>query len=336
MRKLALLLLMAVLISGFIPGCSQKVEKTKAENASAIKIAEKVKKAYDSAKTVEGWEYLTMVYGGKTYNDSVKFVILKPDRVWMYDKTYNAYLISNGTYTWIYDKTRNVVKVEKTTPEHPPDYARYIDGLLTLFNVSYGGTRNFNGKNCYVLRLTPNGSTNTNVYGYMYVLPDYKVAGIYFRLNTTIYNIKFEDVMYNVSINESMFNFTPPKGAKVYRVIETLKIGRYKSVKEAQKFAQFRILTPKYTAGYRLKEVCVYGGIVLLEYVKGANETLVKETMLPIPYPLDARNVTLNNVTFHVWYHSRTYVVFQLNNVSILISTPLNETQALKIAESMI
>ena len=332
--KLLALILMAVIVAG----CAQHGKPgTESGNVSmGVKIARKVRNNFESARSVEGVENLTLLEGGVTYNDSVRFII-KKNKVWMYDISHNAYLISNGTYTWIYDKNRNTVEVTKTLV-HPPDYARYIEGLLTLFNVSYAGNRTFNGMDCFVLRIVPNGSTNANVYGYMYITHDYRLAGLYFNLNGTIYNIVFRNVKYNVSVNDTLFNFTPPKGAKVYRVLEQIKIRKYRTVSEAQKHVRFKILTPKYTAGYKLMGIYTYSGTVLLEYTKGSGEMLIKESVMPIAGSINAEKVRLGNVTAYVWSSSngRTNVMFQMNNTTVLVSAPLNRSEILRICRSMI
>ncbi len=335
MRKIAVLLLALILL-----GCVQNTQNSKKEEIKMAKmgeeIAKKVKDLYNSTKTVEGWEYLTLVEGNKTYNDSLKFVVKKPDKVWMYDLTYNAYLISNGSYTWIYDKNKNTVKVEKSTPEHPPDYVRFLDGMLTIFNVTYFGNKSFDGINCYVLKLIPKGSTNINVYGYAYITPEYKLKGIFFKLNNTIYNIRFEKITYNTTVNDSFFNFKIPKGAKVYKVIQELKIYKFRSVDKAQKYAKFKILTPSYSNGYLLKEVCVYGYSVLLEYTKGANEMLIKESLMPMPYPINSKLVKVDNLNIHLWKaDNRINAIFKKGNVTVYISTPMNETETIKICRSL-
>ena len=329
-------LLTLVLIAVIAAGCAQNtpVKSKSPASKTGVEIAWKVKKSYESAKSVEGLENLTMLAGGNTYNDSVR-IIVKKNKIWMYDLTHNAYLISNGTRTWIYDRNENTVEV-KNMLTHPPDYVRYIDGLLTLFNVSYEGNRTFDGVKCSVLRIVPNGSTNANVYGYMYITPDYKVAGLYFNLNNTIYNIVFRGVRYNVSVNDSLFNFTPPKGAKVYRVLEQIKIKKFKTISEAQKHVQFKILTPKYTAGYKLDGIYAYSGTILLEYTKGANEMLIRETALPFACGINAKKVNLGNVTAYVWNNNgRTNVMFHLNGTTVVVSAPLNGSEILKICRSM-
>ena len=332
MKKLLILLVLSVLLLG----CSSKSVSENKANKMGVEIAKKVKELYNSTENVEGWEYLEMNASGKTYNDSLKFIVKKPDKIWMYDSTYNAYLISNGTYTWIYDKDKNTVKVEKETPSHPPDYVRFIDGMLTVFNVSYVGNKTFDGVNCYVIKLTPN-ATNVNVYGYAYVTPNYKLKGIYFKLNNIEYNIVFENVSYNVSVNSSLFNFTPPKGAKVYRVIESLKIHRFKDVKKAQKYAKFKILVPSYTNGYEISSICVYGYNVLLEYTNGSKEMLIKETTLPTPYSLSSKEVRIDNVTIHVWTENgRNVAYFKKGNLTVIVNAPMNEKELLKICSSII
>ncbi len=338
--KLLAFILMAVIIAG----CAQHSKSSAgkyASNASVmgVKMARKVQRNYESARSVEGVENLTLLEGGITYNDSVKFIIKKNkgcNKIWMYDISHNAYLVSNGTYTWIYDKNRNTVEVTKTLV-HPPDYARYIEGLLELFNVSYAGNRTFNGMRCFVLRIVPNGSTNANVYGYMYITHDYKVAGLYFNLNGTIYNIVFRNIRYNVSVNDTLFNFTPPKGAKVYRVLEQIKIRKYRTVSEAQKHVRFKILAPEYTAGYELRGVYTYSGTVLLEYTKGSGEMLIKESVMPIAGSISAEKVEIGNVTAYVWSsNGRTNVMFQMSNTTVLVSAPLNRSETLRVCRSMI
>ncbi len=345
--KVRKILLVILILAMLFSGCSQKSHQIKnayttsknlsSENLTAMGIARKVKSLYESAKTVKGFEHLVVVSNGKTFVDDVLFVIKKPDKIWMYDLTHNAYLVSNGTYTWIYDKGKNTVTVEKSRPSHPPDYARYIEGLGDVFNVSYSGTKNVSGIRCYVLRLTPNGSTNTEVYGYMYVTPEYKVSELYFRLENTVYDMKFLNVTYNASINDSLFSFKIPKNAKVYRVIEKLKIGCYTNISEAQKYLPFKLLLPEYTAGYKFQRVCLYGAKALLEYVNGANEMLVMETVVPLAYPSSARNVSIGNLTAHVWSkEGRTHVVFSVNGVYIEVSSPMNVSETLKVCESII
>ncbi len=336
--RLKVLILAVVLLAAVFAGCSQNTRSSHQANVKLGKeIAEKVRAKYESARTVKGYEHLVVLENGSSIVDNVEFVIKKPDKIWMYDLTRDAYLIYNGTCTWIYSVKSKSATIDKSRPDHPPDYARFIEGLMTVFNVSYAGNKTLNGTECYVLKLTPNASTNAEVYGYMYVTPAYKVSRIYFRLENTVYDIYFKNVVYNASVNDSLFNFTPPEGVKVYRVVEKLKVGCYKNVSEAQKYLTFKLMVPGYTAGYTFKEVCLYGEKALLEYVKGANEMLIEETVLPLAYPPSAENVSLGNVTAHVWTREgRTYAVFPVNGVYVEVSAPLSKSETLKVCRSLV
>lgn len=330
------LLVFGVIVALIVTGCSQKESQN--SKVLGVKLAEDLKKAYNSTKSISGMENLTITENGKNYSDCVKFVIVKPNKVWMYDITHNAYLISNGTYTWVYDKNRNIVKVGKIKPEHPPDYAMYVNGLLTLFDVSYVGNKTFNGEVCKTLKIVPNGSTNINVYGYMYIKNN-KVKGIYFRLNNIVYNIVFKNVRYNVSVNNTTFNFTPPKGAKIYRIIEQVKIKSYRSIEEAQKHVQFKIVSPTYTAGYRLTGVYTYGSTVLLKYNNKNEVMLIREcnTSAFMTSMKNVKNVSIGNVTVYIWNNNgKTNAIFSVKGVSISISAPMNETQIIEVCRSMV
>ncbi len=335
MKKTIFLILILLTVS--LMGCAQHSKSNPNSVKLGKEIAEKVKAHYESARTVKGYEHLVILENGKSIVDNVEFVIKKPDKIWMYDLTRDAYLIFNGTCTWIYSEKTKSATVDRAKPNHPPDYARFIEGLMTIFNVNYSGNKTLNGTKCYVLKLTPNASTNAEVYGYMYVTPAYKVSRIYFRLENTVYDIWFKDIVYNASVNDSLFNFTPPKGVKVYKVIEKLKVGCYKNVSEAQKYLTFKLILPSYTANYKFKDVCLYGAKALLEYIKGADEMLVEETVLPLVYPSSAKNVSLGNVTVHVWTkEGRTYAVFSVNGIYVEVSAPMSTSEMLKVCKSIV
>jgi hypothetical protein len=146
-----------------------------------------------------------------------------------------------------------------------------------------------------------------------------------------------------VDIPDERFKFTPPEGAKL---MSSGKMTMSKDIDEVQKDVSFKILVPKYTAGLELQNAMAtkqnangkdmevvslfYGergelGIMEMKY----NESLNLSTNNVITLKNNVKAVITENGDMKM-------LVFQYNDVRVVIMGKLDKDELIKVANSMI
>ena len=283
-RFLLVLLILGVLLVG----CTQMSPK---------EIAKKMEKKYNAIKDMKGTMVITMDIRGKKISETIRFAMKKPNKYWSDSNT--TTIVSNGTVMWIYDKKRNEVtmlKLPKTKPKF--DYGKFIESVLKSNDVKLLGSDSVNGRDCYVIEVIPKNKSVLIEKEKIWIDKKYwcpiKIETITKVGSTTF---EYRDLKFNTGIPDSLFEFKPPKGAKIVRGLTTFLRSNL-TIEEAQKEVNFTILVPRYTAGYEFDgaRVMKFGGkeIVILYYKKDGNVIDVFESKgyncTPLP------NATVINV----------------------------------------
>jgi hypothetical protein len=210
--------------------------------------------------------------------------------------------------------------------------------MLKNFNVSYLGEEHYNGRKCYVLELIPKENPEEKMK--MYVDEEYWQP---LKIEMEGMSIEYKNVKFNVDIPDERFKFTPPEGAKL---MSSGKMTMSKDIDEVQKDVSFKILVPKYTAGLELQNAMAtkqnangkdmevvslfYGergelGIMEMKY----NESLNLSTNNVITLKNNVKAVITENGDMKM-------LVFQYNDVRVVIMGKLDKDELIKVANSMI
>lgn len=184
----------------------------------------------------------------------MKMTILSPD------KDTEVIMASDGDFQWIYSsESRTVFKTEISDDFNdlklfePDVYAEFLNGIILNGKLpSLLGTENIDGKNAYVLELTPS-EKNESLQWKSKIWVDRENwmllrSEIYDNKENIYLEIEIRDMKLNTGIPDSEFEFKVPDGAQV-KVLgsedfknETEKM----TLEEAKQFIDFEILTPEY------------------------------------------------------------------------------------------
>jgi len=333
MQRLKLLLIVT-LATVFLLGCTQM---------SAEEIAKKMQEKYDSIKDYKGIQRTVIEMNGKTQIIEYEFVFKKPNKFWMLDKRNDILIVFNGNKMWTYDKKNNTVIVMNvnTPPSQSPDYGKLVRDILERFNVELVGTEKISGKDCYILELKPKSKDIVYESIRMWVDKEY-----WFPIKTQLSMkgmsiiTEYTNIEFNTGISDKLFEFKPPKDAKV--IVKEFEFKVFKDIEEAQKHVQFKILTPKYTAGCELKSISVINKSVLLNYMNNSagkymivKEELSKDINLNLP-GAKVENIRIGNTEGkYMELASIKTIVFKKEDVLIRISGNIDKDELIKVAESI-
>ena len=335
MRGKSILVLLA-LLAVLLTGCTQM---------SAEEIAKKIEEKYNSIKDFKGTLRVTTEVNGKKEVVEYDYVFKKPNKMRVYDKKNGILTVSNGEKMWVYDENRNEVTVMNISTMVNPDYGELVKDMLKRYDVKLVGSEKISGRECYVIRLTPKDRRANIVSIEMWVDKEfwYPLKIEYnICLNTTTgrmcgkNTIEYLDIEFNTGVSDDVFYFTPPKGVKI-KTKKTFEIKRFKSVEEAQKNVEFKILKPSYTAGYRLKDVTVTHNSVSLNYEKNSKVFMIVESKGgAIPTFENAEKVKIGNCEgLYAKIYGSSILVFKKGDVVVTISGTIDKEELIKIAESM-
>ncbi|AGF97146.1 hypothetical protein MmTuc01_1801 [Methanosarcina mazei Tuc01] len=261
-KRYLLLILFLITLSIFISGCAEESgaeEVSSNTQPSAEEIVSSMQMGMDSLEDYSFTMYVNST--SRQQNPEVHEVIWKkPDLMKMTilspDKDTEVIMASDGDFQWIYSsESRTVFKTEISDDFNdlklfePDVYAEFLNGIILNGKLpSLLGTENIDGKNAYVLELTPS-EKNESLQWKSKIWVDREN---WMLLRSEIYdnkeNIYLEIEIRDIGIPDSEFEFKVPDGAQV-KVLgsedfknETEKM----TLEEAKQFIDFEILTPEY------------------------------------------------------------------------------------------
>ena len=265
-KRYLLLILFLINLSIFISGCAEESgaeEVSSNTQPSAEEIVSSMQMGMDSLEDYSFTMYVNST--SRQQNPEVHEVIWKkPDLMKMTilspDKDTEVIMASDGDFQWIYSsESRTVFKTEifddfNDLKLFEPDvYAEFLNGIILNGKLpSLLGTENIDGKNAYVLELTPS-EKNESLQWKSKIWVDRENwmllrSEIYDNKENIYLEIEIRDMKLNTGIPDSEFEFKVPDGAQV-KVLgsedfknETEKM----TLEEAKQFIDFEILTPEY------------------------------------------------------------------------------------------
>ena len=329
MKKLALCIVFLVL-GALVLGCTQM---------NARNIAKMAEEKYKTVKDMKGTMVVTTNFLGKKKVGVIKFAMKKPDKYW--SDSENNTIVSNGTVMWIYDKKRNeVIKINLPKEKPKFDYGELIKDLMKKNKVKLLGSEKVSGRGCYVIKAIPKNKT-FYVEQKLWIDKEYwcplKIEINYGKFNSTI---EYKDVKFNTGIPDSLFEFKPPKGAKV--VEQEITPPKKLTLEEAQKQVDFTIIVPKYTAGFKFNYAYVFkfGGreMVSLYYTKDDQGLVITESKgypkMPLP---NATNINVNGTEFEIaQVFGKNILRIRKGDFEVTISAKLPKEELIKIGKSIV
>jgi outer membrane lipoprotein-sorting protein len=323
-----MVVLLTLFFTALLAGCTQM---------SAEEIAKNIEEKYDAVKDFKGILRVTVEEKSGKIVTEYEYVFKKPNKVRMYNKDMGMLIVSNGEKMWIYDEKKNEVLVMDVGhyPQANPDYGELVKNMLERYDVKLLGSEKVSDRDCYVIQLTP--KNNKSIEMKMWVDKEFwyplKIEHSVGGLNSTV---EYINVEFNTGVSDDVFQFTPPKGAKV-KTEEDIGIKKFNSIEEAQKHVDFKILKPAYTAGYELKEISLMSNSVSLMYAKNGKILMIseaKEGVLPkIP---NAEKVKVGDCEgLYADLYGSSMLVFKKGDVMITMSGMIDKKELIKIAESM-
>jgi outer membrane lipoprotein-sorting protein len=317
-------LLVCLLVLALLMGCTQ---------LTAEQIAEEMKKRYEALQDMSGEFIVTTDFGGKKESYRAKFWMKMPNKYRSEDE--NTLVVSNGSMMWVYDRVRNeVTKIEINASERPQfDYGAIVEELLESYDVKLLGEEEIGGRSCYVIEAKSKGMALSQK---LWVDKEFWYP---LRIEMGFENftsvVEYRNVSFNTGLNDDLFEFTPPEGAKI--IEKEFKLPEKLTIEEAQKKVNFTIIKPSYTASYKFDYAMVFNDFVQLYYKKGDNAIVISERegeSKPLP---NAEKVKIGNIEGEMAEVFGSRILrFSKNNIDITIAGKLSEEELVKIAESMI
>ncbi len=219
-KKLGVLLVLMVAFA-FL-GCTQHM--------SPEQIAKNMIEKYKSIKDLKATEIIDVNSSLFKYNETYEYVFKKPDKVFVLSKNSGNIIVRNGSKLWIYyKKTNTVVVVSNATNVSGMKvdnkyYKETIESMLSKYNMKIVGNGKVAGRDCYILQLTPKNKTKALIkpkvvinmwVDKVYWYPIKIVRSVTFPgMNSTV-TIEYTNVSFNTGVNDSLFNFRIPPGAKI-------------------------------------------------------------------------------------------------------------------------
>ena len=332
MKKIIALIGLITLTFGiFFAGCTEQM--------SADEIAKTMEEKYDSINDMSCKMVMTMNVQGNSETVSYDYKYKKPNKYYM--DCDNSTIVSDGKTMYVYDKKQNTYMKMDAPPQQRGDYGALIKNMFDLYDIEYVGDEKVSGIDCYVLKLTPKNKTGSMAVNMgalkMWVDKEFwQPLKIEMKGDGFSSIIEYQNVKYNAGLSDDVFKFTPPKDAKL---IEN-NIPKEMTIEDAQKEVPFKILAPKYTAGYEFKSASVYGNkeAVQLIYMKDeAHGIVIVESNHENADIPNAKTVKIGDIEGqYVTSIGSNILSFKKDDICITIISELEKEELIKIAESMI
>jgi outer membrane lipoprotein-sorting protein len=336
MKKIFALVGLITLTFGiFFAGCTEQM--------SADEIAKKMEEKYDSINDMSCKMVMTMNVQGNFETISYDYKYKKPNKYYM--ESDDSIIVSDGNTMYVYDKKQNTYMKIDAPPKQKGDYGALIKNMFDLYDIEYVGDEKVSDRDCYVLKLNPKNKTGSIVVSggalKMWVDKEYwQPLKIEMNGDGFSSTIEYQNVKYNVGLSDDVFKFTPPKDAKL---IEN-GIPKEMTIEDAQKEVPFKILVPKYTAGYEFKSAIPneQNGVesVILQYVNtDENDAIViiesnSKNSNSIP---NAEKVKIGNIDGeYAKSMGGSMLSFKKDGIVVVIIGNLEKEELIKIGESMI
>lgn len=385
-KRYLLLTLFLISSSFFISGCVEESDAEEATSNTQPGAEEIVSNMKMKMNNLEDYSFTMYVNSTSSLqnpevhaimwkkSDLMKMTLLSPD------KDTKVIVASDGNFQWVYSSEyRTVFKTEISDDFNdlklfePNVYAEFLNGIILNGKLpSLLETENIDGKNVYVLELTPSEKNESLqwkskiwVDGENWMLIR---CELYDNEGNPYLEIEIRDVKLNAEIPDSEFEFKVPDGAQV-KVLgpEDFKSEPKKmTLEEAKGLIDFKILTPEYLPeGYEFNysmvsssmdrpySTFVHSGFsvfagghyekISIVYTKGDNEIRIIESISEKGLPetqnfeSEEESILVNNMKgtiFPIFGGNMKALTWQNGELEVTIVSSLDKAELLNIAES--
>jgi outer membrane lipoprotein-sorting protein len=345
MKKIFVLIGLMSLIFGIVfTGCTEQI--------SPEQIAKKMEEKYNSIEDMSGKMVMTIDVQGKSETMYYNYKYKKPNK-YVYEND-EILMISDGKTMYVYNKKQNQYTKTDVFPQDDVDYygsvikTKIVKDMLNIYDIELLGSEKVSDKDCYILKLTSKNKTGVAAPKNMKIWVDkeyWQPLKIEMSEDEFKIVVEYRDVKFNTGISDDEFKFTPPKDAKSLKdtaTIEEYKMPKEMTIEEAQKEIEFKILVPKYTAGYGFKSAIVNNQttdkIVILQYLKDSKPLMIvelkKENKTEIP---NAEKVKIAGIEGeYIESIGSKMLAFNKDGIRVMIMGQIDKDELIKIAESMI
>lgn len=361
LKSVLVLAFIAIVLFG--SGCTEK-------NLSAEEIATQMVDKQNSIQDYSYTMYMTSYTEGKTEEIESKLMFKKPDKykeIITESGKDTQITVSDGEVSWSYHPDSNMVTKMKLPndfePQKKEDYINTINDFLIDNNVTLLGLENVDGRATYLLKITPKeiGKDEGIRSKIIKIWVDQET---WMPLRYEFYNAdgtltdknEIRDLKVNTGIPDSEFKFEIPDGAEI---VDFGEIEPYEelSLEEARNKASFKLLLPEYLPeDYKFNYSVItnnskhspdpdshYETVELIYTKEGASRRdsiilieTVYENVSFAPVVISGTDIKINGVEGKcISEEETTRLMWMLGDVNLLLGTPLEMNETLKIAESI-
>jgi len=193
-------------------------------------------------------------------------------------------MVSNGTHIWMYDPTENIVRTANIPASAQTNRSRdalFLKDLVDTCAIVPTGVETVSGRQCYRIAATPEDAAmpmTVDVWLDKWNWMPLKIET--YQNGELLMSMEYQDVVFNVDIPNSTFEFEIPEGATVERTDEA-EAPKTMTLEEAQAEVLFDIKEPAYLPqGYEMRSVMVTpvsaskDGVVLV-YTNATDENML-------------------------------------------------------------
>ena len=134
-------------------------------------------------------------------------------------------MLRNGSTMWTYDPATNQATKTRLSEDEPSeiDYTGFIKDLMNETDISYEGIENVDGRNAYVILVTPHDETDRDkpisrtrawIDCKDWMPLRMEMYGEEDKRNISV-KIEFDDITFNTGIPDDVFMFEVPEGVEV-------------------------------------------------------------------------------------------------------------------------
>ncbi len=209
----------------FITGC---IDLDGSSQTSKDKMSKVVEEGYASVNDYSAIMITTSVKeDGKRRKTSTKVWFKKPLK-YRYEHLSpndikNDLTVVNGDRMWVYDSSENTVRTLNQTPSNRPSagYGKQVLTILRINDVEILRSEVIDGRDCYVIRITPrdNKRMEGKIYRTIWLDKEYgfpvRMIARYQGYDKASYTIQYRELRFNNDIPNNKFRFQMPEGASI-------------------------------------------------------------------------------------------------------------------------
>ncbi|AKB86116.1 outer membrane lipoprotein-sorting protein [Methanococcoides methylutens] len=359
MKRIRILFVFLMLFSAFLSaGCVD-------DQVSAEEIAEQMQQKNDLIEDSSFTMYMTMsLMGEETVMEQDMIQKKEKSRTVIRQPAEQAGMVSvyNGETMWTYDPHQNTVVIMGVPHiDMEMDYTGMISQFLNESDISFSGIEKIDGRNSFIMVLEPKEECPSDAIftGNLKIWVDEETwmplkYDMYDNEGNVIVSVEVRDLQVNTGVSDDVFEFEIPEGAEVSTLdMNEFVLPEEMTLEEAQENADFDILIPAYVPeGYEFDHALVFDNSgfatdnqvmqrVTLVYINADSNLFIEEVFYEPGSPGQAEfrvseSVDVNGSPGKLAELFGDYLLqWEVDDIDLTISGPLDSDEILEVAESM-